>query len=525
MAADPQAPPLKTAGPATVAHLVFWLAMSLAGQALLLNTGFVNQEFAFSDAARSLAGLDDGRGLARYWEYQANPLGYSFVASLFMRLWPPASLGSTGPDAFWVARLPALMGMVLLLFGGWWLMRQQPAERRGGFAIWAGLATLNPLVWLYAGKATADVLPTGIAMVALAVAWSAQGRPWRHLVAVLLLASAALIKYNSLLLVGGLVAVVLFERGRPRKAALAAAYVVIPAACLLAYVRTVQQSQWVVSPALRAMLRVDDPVGHWPDVFGMYVSYLTMLCGFLGLLPLIVLWRRRTLAPAVATTAVACAIFAWLRLRSFRLGEMDYGAFNHLLPGALLDLVRVAGLAVGVALGAWIIHEAVVKRDRLALMIAAAVVPYLVIASLTRPTQRYLLPILPLVLLFLVVAPGRGLEPVVRGLAGGSMAVFAAASLVGSLYLASEGQAGQGMARWIVEHGAESQVASDPWLAAQVGWIYPAPTDAAPGPARFALRAVAPGAVPAGGVPVDRETIVIFGWPIRDYVLIDTRAP
>jgi len=145
------------------------LIVLVVGHLPTLGAGFVNREWAFAEATRTL--LDPGyeEGLHKYCGQQANPLGYSLTTA--------GLLGVTGlPVAFWTVRLPSLAGGCLLLFAGYRLAGARPAAGGGRFGLWVAVVVSNPLVWCYTGQATVDALPAAIGLRAGTEAFRAGGR-------------------------------------------------------------------------------------------------------------------------------------------------------------------------------------------------------------------------------------------------------------------------------------------------------------------------------------------------------------
>ena len=132
------------------------LIVLVVGHLPTLGAGFVNREWAFAEATRTLLDPAYEEGLHKYCGQQANPLGYSLAAA--------GLLSATGlPVEFWTVRLPSLAGGCLLLLGGYRLAGAR-SSAVGRFGLWAAVVLANPLVWCYAGQATADVLPAAIGL-------------------------------------------------------------------------------------------------------------------------------------------------------------------------------------------------------------------------------------------------------------------------------------------------------------------------------------------------------------------------
>ena len=128
-------------------QLLFLLLFTF-GHLLYINTPFVNFEWVYrlgSDYFYSKNPLI----LAAYFENQANPISYSFISSLLVKTF--------NIDDYFVYRLPSLFGSILLLyalakFNNIWLLL---------------VVGLNPLIWIYSGRAYSEMLSVGLMVFAL----------------------------------------------------------------------------------------------------------------------------------------------------------------------------------------------------------------------------------------------------------------------------------------------------------------------------------------------------------------------
>lgn len=429
------------------------LLIVVVGQAINLNRPFVNIEYAFSEAARSLADSQYTDGIERYWMAQANPLGYSALASVCVRLF--------GYD-HWTVRVPAVFGMVALLCAGWLYCRRYPGDSdppgAGQFWLWAALIALNPLVWIYGGSATADVLPAGLIALSLVMCFVADTKMRWHVVAGLLFAATIVMKLNAILLGLGFVYVVWHGKA-PIKTKLVQLlnYTLVPALGLVAYFSVVysQYGVLLVPDAIWNLVKDKDYIADYPAIVLMYLSYLVMLLGLIGIMPIINTFthgsRRR--ATVVTLAALVAGIAAWLILSDFGQGELDYGVFSRLLPAKLFTLIRVAGLMVAVFLFVHLFESVRKRTDGFAGVVVFSIVPFLLIWSLYRPTQRYLLLCLPIVLIWLILESPRDTRNWLNRLGWPTAVVFAAITFVGVCYITSLGQAAENMALWIRQNG------------------------------------------------------------------------
>lgn len=434
-----------------------WLFLALGvlavvgTQAWWLDRPFVNQEFAFAAGGRALATAPVGAELAYFWQYQANPLGYPLLLSGLYRLGLPG-------DSYFTPRIPALAGGVMILLCGVLLGRRAIAVNRRWLLGWALVTGLHPMIFLYTGQATADILPTGLSLLALVCCCAGRERGWAwHATGGALFALAVLVKFNCLLLGMGFLYLLWFEPAaaasgiRPRKAALAW-YVLMPALALGIYLLVIQQHFGIQGiPATHQRTHALRPslVSAF-FVLSKYLAFLGLFCGPLGLL---LLWPRanasRRQRGTMLLAAVLSALAGWLVISSYRTGEMDFGQAASAW-GLLLRLIETGGLVLGVLLIVALLTEQGSLRP-LAHLVLFTMLPYLLISSLTRPTQRYLLLVLPLVLLYLVLHGWQHRPRLTAMLTGVSVLLFAGLSVLGMSYLQAQGEAALRMAQWVHE--------------------------------------------------------------------------
>ncbi len=490
--------------------LAAWALVCAAGHALWLDRPFVNQEQAFWCGARALLDPGFAEGFARYWREQANPLGYSAIAALATK-----ALGL--PLAPWSLRLPSLAGGVLLLLGGWLLARELRPRDPRLFAAWAGVVTLSPLVFVYAGEATADALPAGLALLALALAVRGRRSPRWHPVAAATLALAVLVKLNVALLAPGFAFAVASPgagRNSPRvRLAHLAWYAALPGAALGLYAAWVgARFGHTVLPQRAWEIHAPSALGaSWIAALAAYASYLALLLGPLGLLALWRLraWPRRA-AAVVAALACGAAVLAFAIPPG---GEMGYGSFDRVLPGVLGGVARALGAAWAVVLAADLARRAAGESAWLARLTVVTVAPYLALSALSRPAQRYLLLVLPLVLLDAVLA-GERRRRSLRAASIASMALFGALSLAASAAIAANGRAAAAMTDWIDAQGLLAT--TDPGaLRGHTGHRFPLEP---PPDARYLV--VLGDAQPS----LHQEPVVVLGRVLRRYALVDREA-
>ena len=150
----------------------------------------INFEWAFPDAARYF-GLHQQELLMRYFEVEANPLGVPLLAYIIHLILPFLKIDI-------IPRLLAISGFALLAFA---LLRINECV---GLVLSAPLLTaiifLNPLIWTFGGRGTADFFPAALALCAVALFWDTPDTARKRILAIALFGLAIIMKYHAVLL-------------------------------------------------------------------------------------------------------------------------------------------------------------------------------------------------------------------------------------------------------------------------------------------------------------------------------------
>jgi hypothetical protein len=243
----------------------------------------------------------------------------------------------------------------------------------------------------------------------------------------------------------------------------------------------------------------------------MYLAYMTMLLGFLALIVPIRTWNKIGAMRSLLFLGIALAlgVLAYPALAGFDQGEMGFGNFTRFLPGLLPSVMLAVGLSLAALLLFFLGYQAAREGDAFAQFLLCTLVPYLVMASCTRPAQRYLLLCLPMVLFYLIVMlPVR--RQVSLSLGWASVIAFATLSLAGTLHHIAQGRAADSMARWILTNGYAGNT--------ELGVIrthagqYFAPHDVSQ--ATYEVR------LDSAGSPVHEEPVVVFGRRLKTFRLV-----
>jgi hypothetical protein len=264
------------------------------------------------------------------------------------------------------------------------------------------------------------------------------------------------------LLVGGFVFIVAVQEAIPprRLANLVrglAPYVVLPGFALLSYFVWVHArfQIYLLAAPFREVFRPAQYAAHFSGILLMYVVYLVTLLGFLAGIPACKLATTlpRSRFWTLLGVAFACSVVLASVLLRFNIGEMDYGGFDQMAPSALLQLTRIAGIGVALLLFIELIRASTTGRNPIAGFTLVVLGPYLLISAFFRPTQRYLLLCLPVLLYYLLMESRPSLRRLTRWAGWSSLVVFVLVDYVGGAYLAAQGRAAEDLAQWIQSHG------------------------------------------------------------------------
>lgn len=495
---------------------LFWLGVVIIGHITTLNAPFVNLEYAFSEAAHTLAEPSYTDGIQRYWATQANPLGYSLITAGLLRV-----LDVT--PSFWFVRLPSLFGAVLILTSGWAFYRHTHSPAVSSFGLWAAATMLNPLCWIYTGQATSDVLSTGLICGAFLVCFGAKGRLFWHFIGGLLFSLSVIVKFNTALLGLGFVYLTFCEQEKNYSSSLLKKlsplvfYTLLPAVTIGIYFIWIYSTFqiYLLSDQFRTLYSPSQFAGRFLEIITMYLSYLVALLGFMALTPLLSVYQAFPKKKALAITLFGVILTGILSplIISFNIGEMDYGGFNHLLPSGLFAMMRLCALFLSIFLVVDLLQSAICQKNRFAAFVLSAMLPYLTISSFFRPTQRYLLLVLPMVFFYLTVYPSSVLRRVNEWLGWASVVVFAIVSFVGVSYLVAEGEAAENMAQWI-KHKNYLEKTNPGTIVAHVGHYFPVREANS---YSFIVQTEPPASY------LHKETLRVFGKEVRTYYLCEMK--
>ena len=425
-----------------------------------MGRGYVNLEYPFSMAARALSDSRYAAQIDSYFGVQANPLGYSFVLAIIYKIFGYH-------DWFWLAKLPSLCGALMILISGWMLTRDRWQSRRSLFYFWSSLIILHPMIIAFGTAATADVLPVGLLMLALAIAIkSASNEVGSKFVAALLFGFAIIVKYNSAYFGLAFLYVAIFgEAGIKRTTHQIRRdlliFVLLPIAILSSYVWWSNFRYGVFISNRLADTKPDFlGVSNWILTYGKYLSFLGI---FIGISPLILIVKEtQLLSERIRNTIIMAGsvLIGWFIISWRVMGEMDFGGGFYFASNRS-KVLETFGLLSGVSFCMFVFKQ-IRRHYQFIGVLLSGLAPYLILISASRPTQRYLIFAVPIVLLLLVDTSnvlGAKLRDLTLGLTAFG---FAAVSLMGMSYLRAQGNASENMAVWMESNQVIDQSSASP---------------------------------------------------------------
>jgi len=353
----------------------------------------INLEWVFSDGAKYFETRDPIL-LKHYFLIQANTLGMPFLASILHRLLPFLDQNA-------IMRLFAASSFLLL---GYSLLKLYSLlERDYSPALLLAVVFLNPVIWTFGGRGTADLFPAALTLFAITLFWQAESSPLRLTIAVAAYGIAITLKYHAALL---LPLIGLESLTRPganiRRAALrfilvVALILVIPVAYIIAAKQL--YGFWFLPQAFHTKHGANPSLSSVVMNMIGYAGYLSLL-----LVPysLFTVWERVNTARKALITLVVTIVVFIAGFYGLALGEeMGFGPLDAYIDPRIYSGVFLVFGAICVLLSKEILLETTTpSARRYILCMVLGVFLSIALLSFTRPAQRYLLFVLPLAYFF-----------------------------------------------------------------------------------------------------------------------------
>ena len=394
--------------------------------------------------------------LDAYWSTgQANPLGYPLFNALLQRLVP-------WTDAPWLWRVPSLIGCGLIITWGWLVREEFGKNALSGFNTWVLLIITSPMIVAFSTHASSDVLPVGILLISF---WFLsecikKGRFSFLVVSAVLFGLSSTIRYIAPYLGGYVVCILLCNRGVWKKKLSDIFFFGVLSAVIL-----IAEILWKFSSFdvwISTRLAQNGPnfldYSNWFLVSLKYLSFIGVFCGFLPLVVATEKLRRINLKMRHAFVVPLTFVLAFFSTRAIDDGELDFGG-GFVFSKLIFNFAIFAGF-LSACFVIFVVVNRKIPTTQFEYAWIVGLLPYVVLISASRPTQRYLIYVIPIALLFLV----RGLFTVTNKVRRVAVFIncvlFVSVSLLGMSYLTSQGNASEEMAVWVEENSLISQTSA-----------------------------------------------------------------
>ena len=348
----------------------------------------VNLEFAFIDGAKYFLSPEHNKTLLdQYFNYQANTLGLPLLLSGFARCFP-------GADILVLMRLLNVAGILLLSFSVISISRHFGKDNT--LTILA-LILLNPLVWSFSGRATADFLPMALAVFAIALTLVKRDLYILTLVAGIIFGVAAVLKYHVLSLLLVFSAIHLGSEFSKRSLVRILIFSIAALGMVVLYLLKVQLifGFWVTPPDFQTVHQI-----HLASTLNNFILYV----GFLALLSLPSFWISKQYYLSIfnykKTLIIILVAFILFSISGLKdTGELNFGPLDVWLD---IDLRMIILSMMGLA-GLLLIFKSAKSKsiNKVNFYIGIAIIFVLLVFSLTRPSQRYVILLIPFFILML----------------------------------------------------------------------------------------------------------------------------
>ena len=392
------------------------------GHLLYLDTPFVNLEWVYK-AGTQYYTTWDATFLNIYLSNQANPITYSFFSSIFVSLFG---------DNYINYRLLALFGGCLILIS--YIKYNSP------FLLL--MIALNPLVWVYSGRAYSELLSVGLLVLAIELHKSGYIKG-------IIGGISASVKYHSILFAAPYWGLTWLDSIFIKKeidfkntyfiSALFSTLVFIIFLISYFYLYDI----WIVPDKYKATLALK-PTAFLNNFFS-YGFYLSAL--FFVTIPHLL---RHT---SLKTHLIALSISLPLAIINQDNGEMNFGSLDQILGSHVILLVKIIGF--------WnfLLCLDIFIRNKKYRVLALTIIFYIAVLSATRPAQRYLLFIIPFWAL-LISQSDMKLHSLFKW---GYISILLCLAIFTSLYQVANAKASEDVMDWSEENN----------LTINTNWIYP----------------------------------------------------
>jgi hypothetical protein len=358
---------------------------ALVAHLLLIKASGVNFEFAFIDASAYFKNLNP-TSIHQFFFYQANTLGLSYLAHIISLIFP-------GVELLILIRLINLVGLILLTLG---VINICHFLNKKSYTVITVLLVLNPLIWTYVGRATADFLPMALGVFSISLALGSKQFSFQSFFSGLLFGLSCLLKYHTIVILIFLLPL-MYDKFSLRFIIRKILFILMVITPMLTYYLITIKSNfdfWITPPRFLDRHRVEFNISN---LFNNIVLY----CGFLSLIVLpttvfseeffysIKKYWKSFLAILFISVFFGATFF-------IDLGELNFGPLDVYLD----EKFRIFILSF-LFLLPFVLLMIPDKNKNFRSRMGLSVLVALILLSSTRPAQRYLLFVIPFFIFFI----------------------------------------------------------------------------------------------------------------------------
>ncbi|MDX2346433.1 MAG: hypothetical protein QNK11_06145 [Legionella sp.] len=373
-------------------RLVGFLAFVL--HLFVIQFPFVNLEWVFSDAAQNFASGDIDY-MDTYLAYQANTFGVPILAALLSKILPiiPVEL---------IPRLLAATSFLLLAEA---LLRiNHIINKDKATLLLVILVFLNPLIWTFGGRGTADLFPASVGILGVSFFFESISIYSRKGILSLFLISVSIIlKYHAVFFVP-IIFIEFFIRQnltiseKIKQSFLIGTLIFILPLLYIILVKY-QYGFWFVPEKQQSVVNLTGK--DFLSNFVGYAGYLMLLLMPFSLLKIWGVFSEIKKPFVLFAIILGVFIVGYLGIKSQE--EMNFGPLDRFLSERFIGgCFTVLSLWTGVLLYSAYASYNKQSAQRYMASIIVGVLTFILILSLARPTQRYLMFILPLSYFFVI---------------------------------------------------------------------------------------------------------------------------
>ena len=370
----------------------------------LIISGFplVNLEWAFSDAALFFE-KGEYNYIEQYFIFQANTLGVPFVTFLLAKVLPFLK----------ISIIPRLLSAIGFIFLGKGLLKINRILKTSipGYIVLL-VVFLNPLLWTFGGRGTADFFPAALSVFGLAVYWEQSDNSWKKLIAIIIIGFSIILKYHSILILIPLVVEIFIRPDQKVKiifiriGKLLFGTLILP----IVYIILIKQKFgfWLAPPIYLG--RHGLSTSYFFTNFFTYFGYMATLLVPFSILPTIYFLKQSYLFKRESNIFASLFFgilfffvgYFWIRPQ----GEMNFGPLDGIINDGLLGGIFMVLVLVMIFIFFLCFKRIYLERkmffsNRHLLSLIIGIIGFLFVLSFTRPAQRYLMFILPLAIFLL----------------------------------------------------------------------------------------------------------------------------